>query len=138
MPIDVHKLIGEIAARNQCRVEEWDPIFAVSTMNRMLMDEALGEMLRQIGVVVAEFEVTVRGVESHAVKLIRDVVAESAAAWRAEIAKDINGAHLRSRELVDDVNRAHSAPAILRGIELGLFAAIFLVGLGELLGLCVR
>jgi len=48
MPIDVQKLIGEIAARNQCRVEEWDPIFAVSTMNRMLMDEALGEMLRQV------------------------------------------------------------------------------------------
>ena len=41
MPIEIQKLIGEVAARNHCRIEDGDPIFAVSTINRLMLDEVV-------------------------------------------------------------------------------------------------
>ena len=138
MPIDVQELIGEVAARNRCRIEDGDPIFAVSTINRLMLDEALEGLFARIRDAIVAFEASARAVDARAGKLLAEEVRSSASAWKEEIAKDINTAHARSCEMIDRINLAHSQPAMLRWGVLGLFAAMFLIGCGILFGIFVR
>ena len=66
MSIDVPKMINEVATRNKCRVEDGDPIFAVSTVNELMLDEVVQGLLMRARVARAEFEESARKVESHA------------------------------------------------------------------------
>lgn len=138
MKIDVQKLIGEAAARNRCRIEGGDPIFAVATINRLLMDEVAEGLLVRIREVIAAFEVSARAVDAHSGKLLAEEVRKAASAWKEEIAKDVNTAHARSCEMIDRINAAHSRPAMVRWGTLGLFAAMLLFGCGILFGMFVR
>lgn len=138
MPIDVQKLIGEVAARNHCRIEDHDPIFAVSTINQLMLNEAFEGLLARIREAIAAFEVSARAVDAHAGKLLADEVRRSASTWKEEIAKDIDTAHARSCEMIDQINAAHSKPAMVRWGTLGLFAAMLIFGCGTLFGMFVR
>ena len=40
---DVKQLIGEVAAQNGIRVEPNDPLFALVTMNKIVLDQATRE-----------------------------------------------------------------------------------------------
>ncbi len=138
MPLDVRNLIGEVAARNHCRIEDGDPIFAVSTINQLMLNEAFEGLLARIREAIAEFEVSARAVDAHAGKLLAEEVRSSASAWKEEIAKDINTAHARSCEIIDRINAAHSKQAMVRWGTLGLFAALLMFGCGILLGIFAR
>jgi hypothetical protein len=138
MPIDVQKLIGEVAARNHCRIEDHDPIFAVSTINQLMLNEVFEGLLARIRDAIAAFETSARAVDAHAGTLLAEEVRKSASTWKAEIAKDIDTAHARSCEMIDRINAAHSNPAMVRWGTLGLFAAMLLFGCGTLFGIFIR
>jgi hypothetical protein len=138
MPIDVQKLIGEVAARNRCRIEDNDPIFAVSTINQLMLNEAFEGLLARIRDAIAAFEASARAVDAHAGSLLAEEVRKSASAWKEEIAKDVDTAHARSCEMIDRINAAHAKPAMVRWGTLGLFAAMLIFGCGILFGIFVR
>lgn len=138
MAIDVDKLIGEVAARNHCLVENGDPIFAVSTINRLMLNEAFEELLTRIRAAISAFEESARAVDSHAGKLLADEVRKSASAWKEEIAKDVDTAHARCCEMIDRIDAAHSQPAMLCWAALGLFAGMIILACGILFGMFVR
>lgn len=52
---DVKRLISEVAAENGIRVEPDDPLFALVTINRMVLDEAIQRLQGQIQARIAEF-----------------------------------------------------------------------------------
>ena len=56
MPIEIQKLIGEVAARNHCRIEASDPIFAVSTINRLMLDEGVEGLIVRVSAAITAFE----------------------------------------------------------------------------------
>jgi hypothetical protein len=68
MPIEIQKLIGEVAARNHCRIEASDPIFAVSTINRLMLDEVVEGLIVRVGAAITAFETSARAVDAHAGK----------------------------------------------------------------------
>ena len=138
MPIEIQKLIGEVAARNHCRIEDGDPIFAVSTINRLMLDEVVEGLIVRVGAAITAFETSARAVDAHAGKLLAEEIRTSTSAWKAEVAKDIGTAHARSCEMIDKINAAHSRPAMVRWGTLGLFAAMLLLGCGILFGIFVR
>ena len=138
MPIDVQELIGEVAARNHCRIEDGDPIFAVSTINRLMLDEALEGLFARIRDAIAAFEASARAVDAHAGKLLAEEIRGSTSAWKAEIARDINIANVRSCELIDKIHLAHTRPAMLRWGTLGAFAAMAFLCCGILIGIYLR
>jgi hypothetical protein len=64
---EIRELIGQVAARNNIRVDEDDPIFAVGTINRLMLEEAIEDLMKRIRAVIKEFEATLdRMVEIHA------------------------------------------------------------------------
>src|ERR1035438_5539608 len=105
MPTDIQTLIGEVEARNHCRIEDGDPIFAVSTINRLMLDEVVEGLIVRVRAAIAAFETSARAVDAHAGKLLAEEIRGSTAAWKAEIARDINIANVRSCELIRKIHR---------------------------------
>ena len=138
MPIEIQKLIGEVAARNHCRIEDGDPIFAVSTINRLMLNEVVEGLIVRIAAAITAFETSARAVDAHAGKLLAEEIRTSTSAWKAEVARDINTATARSCELIDKIHLAHSRPAMLRWGALGLFAGLLFFGCGTLFGILIR
>ena len=138
MPIEIQKLIGEVAARNDCRIEASDPIFAVSTINRLMLDEVVEGLIVRVGAAITAFETSARAVDAHAGKMLAEEIRTSTSAWKAEVARDINIANVRSCEMIDKLNMAHSKPAMIRWGALGLVAGLLLLIGGIFLGRCVR
>ncbi|MDQ1470510.1 MAG: Transcriptional activator TraM [Bryobacterales bacterium] len=138
MKVDVQSLIGEIAARNGVRVDHDDPIFAVSTINRLMLDDAIETLIERVRVVIGEFEASAHLVDNRAGKVLADEVRKSAAAWKTEIAKDVAAASLRSNELIKAVHLAHSRPAVVRWAALGMFVGLILFGCGVWVGTFIR
>ena len=136
MKVDVQSLIGEIAARNGVRVDHDDPIFAVSTINRLMLDDAIETLIERVRVVIGEFEASAHLVDNRAGKILADEVRKSAAAWKAEIAKDVAAASLRSDELIKAVH--HSRPAMVRWAALGMLVGLILFGCGVWVGTFIR
>ena len=138
MPIEIQKLIGEVAARNDCRIEASDPIFAVSTINRLMLDEVVEGLIVRVGAAITAFETSARAVDAHAGRVLAEEIRTSTSAWKAEVARDINIANVRSCEMIDKLNMAHSKPAMIRWGALGLAAGLLILIGGILLGRYVR
>ena len=138
MPIEIQKLIGEVAARNDCRIEASDPIFAVSTINRLMLEEVVEGLIVRVGAAITAFETSARAVDAHAGKVLAEEIRTSTSAWKAEVARDINIANVRSCEMIDKLNMAHSKPAMIRWGALGLVAGLLLLIGGVFLGRYVR
>ena len=138
MPIEIQKLIGEVAARNHCRIEASDPIFAVSTINRLMLEEVVEGLIVRVGAAITAFETSARAVDAHAGRVLAEEIRTSTLAWKAEVARDINIANVRSCEMIDKLNMAHSKPAMIRWGALGLVAGLFLLIGGIFLGRYVR
>ncbi|MDI3254073.1 MAG: hypothetical protein QJR10_04710 [Bacillota bacterium] len=54
--MDVEILIGEVAARNGIRIEPDDPAFALVTLNQLVLEEAVKNLVREIRAATADFE----------------------------------------------------------------------------------
>jgi hypothetical protein len=138
MPIEIQKLIGEVAARNHCRIEDGDPIFAVTTINRLMLDEVVEGLIVRVGAAITAFETSARAVDAHAGKMLAEEIRTSISAWKTAIAEDINLANVRSCEMIDRLNQAHSKPVRLRWCASGLGAGLLLLVGGIVLGYYVR
>ena len=134
MSINVQKLIGEIATRNNCLVEASDPIFAVTTITQLMLDEVVEGLLVRIRVAITEFESSARAVEAHAGKVLGEQFRAFTSEWKAEIAQERNISNARGYEMVDRIHRAHSKPAMQRLGAIALVAGFGLVVCGYLLG----
>ena len=134
MSINVQKLVGEIATRNDCLVEASDPIFAVTNITQLMLDEVVEGLLVRIRVAITEFESSARAVEAHAGKVLGEQFRAFTSEWKAEIAQERNISNARGYEMVDRIHRAHSKPAMQRWGAMAIVASFGLVVCGYLLG----
>jgi hypothetical protein len=133
--LDVKRLISEVAIQNGIRVEADDPLFALVTMNRIVLDEATQKLQDQIQARIAEFEASMQKAERRAGSMLGQMVKESAEQMRQGLQSDIHMAGLKAREFVHLVNEAHRRPALIRWSALGLAAGALLFGGGVWLGM---
>jgi len=75
---DVKRLISQVAAENGIRVEPDDPLFALVTINRMVLDEAIQKLQGQIQARIAEFNADMERAERLAGGILAQKVRESA------------------------------------------------------------
>jgi hypothetical protein len=138
MATDIQKLISEIATRNHILVDRDDPVFAVSTINRYMLDEATERLFERVQVVIKAFEISARAVETHAGQTLAEEMRTLISSCKAEIAKDLNIANARCCEMIDRIHRAHSDTAMRRwgviGALGGLGAGLVFMAVGYLLG----
>jgi hypothetical protein len=132
--LDVKRLIGEVAARNGIRVESWDPAFALVTLNELVLEEIARRLTEEVHAGIAEFTEAVKNTEARAGKMLAQQVKQAAAELRREMQRDIEDARLKANEIVANVHRAHSRPAVIRWGAAGMIAGVALFGSGLWIG----
>jgi len=133
-PIDVQRLIAEVAARHNLFLKPSDPAIALITMNQLILDAAIEAVNEQVRVTIAEFQASMQKAEKRAGSMLAESVRESAVQMRQGLQSDIHAAGLKAREMVHLVNEAHRRPALIRWSTAGLLAGVLLFGGGVWLG----
>jgi hypothetical protein len=133
-PIDIQRLIAEVAARHNVFLRPDDPGIALVTMNRLVLEDAMERIHAQIRATIAEFHASMQRAESRAGSMLAQGVKESGAQMRQGLQNDIHIAGLKAREIVHLVNEAHRRPALIRWSAVGLVAGALLFGGGVWLG----
>ena len=131
-------MISEVAAENGIRIEPGDPLFALVTMNRMVLDEAARIYYDYNQKLIQEFMESMKRAEVRAGTMLAQMVKESAEKMREGLQGDIHIAGLKAREYVHLVNEAHRRPAMIRWIAVGLAAGVVLLGGGVWIGMLLR
>ncbi len=128
------RLIAEVAARHNVFLKPDDPAIALVTMNRLILDDAMETIHRQIRVTIAEFQASIQKAEKRAGSMLAQSVKESTAQMQQGLQSDIHVAGLKAREIVHLLNEAHRRPTLIRWSALGLVAGVLLFGGGFWLG----
>jgi hypothetical protein len=121
--IDVHRLIGEVAARNGIRVDPGDPAFALVTLNQLVLEDAVAQIGEHIRGGIAEFTEAVHKTEARAGKILAAEVREAAAEVREQLQQDVEAARLGVREVVYELHRKHTTAALIRWSAAAIIAA---------------
>ena len=135
---DVKRMISEVAHENGVRIEPGDPLFALVTMNRMVLDESAKTYYDYNQKLIQEFMESMKRAEVRAGTMLAQMVKESAEKMREGLQGDIHIAGLKAREYVHLVNEAHRRPAMIRWIAVGLAAGVVLLGGGVWIGMLLR
>jgi hypothetical protein len=136
--ITTQRLIAEVAARHSVLLKRDDPAFALVTMNRLILDDAIETVHGQIRVTIAEFRASMQKAERRAGSMLAQGVKESAVKMERGLQNDIHVAGLKAREIVHLVNEAHRRPALIRWSAVGLVAGALLFGGGVWLGILLH
>ena len=132
--LEVSRLIAEVYERHGIRMVPDDVGFALITLNQLMLEELARQLREGVCSSIAEFNEVVQKTETRAGKNLAQYVKAAAAEIREELQRDIENARVHATEIVDEVNRAHSRPAIVRWLAVGLIAGAFLFGAGLWIG----
>jgi hypothetical protein len=133
-PIEIQRLIAEVAARHNVFLKPDDPAIALVTMNPLILDRAMETVHEQIRATIAEFHASMQKAEKRAGSMLAQRVKESAAEMQRGLQNDIHNAGLKAREIPHLLNEAHRRPALIRWSAVGLIAGALLFGGGVWLG----
>ena len=87
--MDIKALIGEVAARNGIRLEPGDPAFALVTLNQLVLEEAVRDLVAEIRAATADFEAAAERVQGLAGATLAREINQLAARGRQSGATDL-------------------------------------------------
>jgi CHASE3 domain sensor protein len=137
-PAEIKRLMAEVSAQHGIRIDPDDPIMAVVTLNRLILERTLSRATDLIQKATEEFNRATERVQIRAGSVVADEVRGAVSTVRAEIQKDIDNARLKANELVAQVHRAELRSRNWQWIVMGLFAGVGLFIAGVLTGILVR
>jgi hypothetical protein len=135
---EIKRLAAEVSVQHGIRVDPDDPIMAIVTLNRLMLEGALADASRLIRSATEEFNRSVERVHIRAGAVVAQEVRESIAAIREEIQKDIDKARLTACELIGDLQRSQSKFRTWLWMSAGLVSGAGLLAIGILVGSLLR
>lgn len=135
---EIKRLAAEVSVQHGIRVDPDDPIMAVATLNRLVLERALADASRLIGNATEEFNRATERVQIRAGSVVAQEVRESVASVRVEIQKGIDSARLNAGELINQLYRAQSRSRSWPWMASGLIAGAGLFVAGVLAGMFLR
>ena len=136
--LDLKQLAAKVSVEHGIRVDPDDPIMAVVTLNRLVLEQAANEIVEAVRSATREFEHAAESVQVRAGTLLAQRVRDCAAVLRQEIVKDIGNASTRARKGIGDGGRADERPAVQRWVAIRLLSGAVLFGCGVLVGAMLR
>jgi Transcriptional activator TraM len=124
---DPKQLIAAVRAKHGIRIEPDDPVFALVTLNELVLEEAIRRLSEDMDRRLVTFGDGMDRTERRAGKLLAEDVRNAAAKIREEMQKDIEAAGMQAAHLVYKVDQAHKTLAMTRWIGVGLFSAMVLI-----------
>ena len=136
--LDLKQLAAKISVEHGIRVDPDDPIMAVVTLNRLVLEQAANEIVEEVRSATREFEHAAERVQLRAGALVAQKVRDCVAVLRQEIVTDIGNASTRARKSTGDAGRADESHSVQRWVAIGLLSGAVLFGCGVWLGTMLR
>src|ERR1035441_983488 len=136
--LDLKQLAAKVSVEHGIRVDPDDPIMAVVTLNRLVLEQAANEIVEEVRSATREFEQAAERVHLRAGAVVAEKVRECFGVLRQEKQKDIGNASTRARKSIADVGRADESPTLQRWVAIGLLSGAALFGCGVWLGTLLR
>jgi chromosome condensin MukBEF complex kleisin-like MukF subunit len=136
--LDLKQLAAKVSVEHGIRVDLDDPIMAVVTLNRLVLEQSANEIVEGVRSATREFEQAAENVQVRAGTLVAQRVRDCIGVLRHEIAKDIGNASTRSKTSIGDVGRADEHAVVQRWVAIGLLSGAVLFGCGVWLGTMLR
>ena len=132
--IDLKRLAAEVSMQHGIRIDPDDPMMAVVTLNRLVFEQAVAQVLDRVQSAVRDFETATEKVQVRAGGVLAQEVRECAATLRDEIVKVVGRVDTR----ISERPSASTSPRRLlperSGSSPGLALASDAVGLRRLAG----
>ena len=122
--MNVQDLSAKATARCGIRVEPHDPAFVLVALNEMILEETATAVCAHMEKAVAGFVEKIQVIEKVAGERLAEQVRTSGTEIRAAIQNDLRQANWKTQELVLQVSRNTSRPALIRWAAIGLLSAI--------------
>jgi hypothetical protein len=135
---EIKRLAAEISVQHGIRVDPDDPIMAVVTLNRLMLERVIANAANLIGDATQEFNRATERVQIRAGSVVAQEVREAVASIRAEIQKDIESARLNARELINELHQTQSQSRCWQWPVIGLMAGAGLFAAGVFAGMLLR
>jgi hypothetical protein len=136
--LDLKQLAAKVSVEHGIRVDADDPIMAVVTLNRLVLEQSANEIVEEVRSATREFEQAAESVQLRAGALVAQRVRDCVAVLRQELVKDIGNASTRTQRSIGDVGRADESPSVQRWVAIGLLSGAVLFGCGVWLGIILR
>jgi CHASE3 domain sensor protein len=131
--IDLKRLAAEVSAQHGIRIDQDDPMMAVVTLNRLVFEQAVAQVLDRVQSAVRDFEAATEKVQVRAGGVLAQEVRDCAMTLREEFVKAAgqSGSYVRDAQAL---NCHVAAPSKLAWLFAGLALASVLVGIGVWFG----
>ena len=84
--IDLKRLAAEVSVQHGIRIDPDDPILAVVTLNRLVFEQAVAQVLERVQLAVRDFEAATEKVQVRAGGILAQEVRDCGLAMRQQIA----------------------------------------------------
>lgn len=130
--IDLKRLAAEVSIQHGIRIDPDDPMMAVVTLNRLVFEQAVAQVLERVQAAVRDFEAAAEKVQVRAGGILAQEVRDCGLAMRQEFAKALEELserpEPRSRSGNGGVCSTYSARKwLVTGLAVAL--ALFIVGI---------
>ena len=85
--IDLKRLAAEVTVQHGIRIDPDDPMMAVVTLNRLVFEEAVGQVLEKVQGAVRDFETATEKVQVRAGTVLAQEVRDAGVVMRQEFAR---------------------------------------------------
>ena len=135
--MDLRRLAAEVSAQHGIRIDPDDPLMAVVTLNRLVFEQAVAQVLDRVQSSVRDFEAASEKVQVRAGGVLAQEVRDCAAILREEIAKAADNTAPEARN-ARGRNTSAGSVSSSAWVVAGLGLALVLLALGVWLGTRLR
>ena len=132
--LDLKQLAAKVSVEHGIRVDPDDPIMAVVTLNRLVLESATNEVVEGIRTATREFEQAVESVQVRAGSFLAERARDFASVLRQVAARNVGNGSIRAQERIGSDAKAIAQ----RWAVIGMLAGIALFGCGVWVGTILR
>jgi len=135
---DLRSLAATVFERHGIALQEDDPAFALVTLNELILQKLMGELLengdKHMTARLAEFEQTMQRVEARASKVLAQQVRESAGGLRRTLQEEISSAQLDVQRMIGEIRDGYRVSTLARWSVVTAVTAMVVFGCGFWVG----
>ena len=134
---EIKRLAAEVSVQHGIRIDPDDPIIAVVTLNRLVLEATLADGVTSVRKMAADLNDAAARLQVRAGSTVAQEVRECVATIRNELQRDIGRVQPDFAQL-EEWQRSHSRLSKLRWIAAGLMSGAALFACGFVASLLVR
>lgn len=133
-PLDMARLVAEVAARHGFLIRQDDPAMAIVTMNQLALEQSMEFLEKRMRCVVRDIEERLQRKETDVLDRIEEASRSAAAAVKEDIQRDLERGNLHARELIIRLQKVYARPSARFWTSCGMVLAVLLFLAGIVIG----